>query len=252
MVPPYSGREVRHRSPASIVSEIGHCVDKYDIRWFYFFADTFTVSKENLIGLCRGVLEEGLKISFFGNARVDTVDDEMAGWLSEAGCQVLSFGVESGNDETLRRIGKRITTRQTREAIKVCRRHGIASNAFVVLGFPWERREDVLATIDFIFRLDPDFAQFLVPIPIPGTPMHELYRKRYPHLADWQSVASFENFTSSAVRTEDLTAEELDAIRKKAATRFYLRPRKVLSTLRRQGFSTALRAGPILLNRLLG
>jgi len=251
VVPPYSGRRPRHRSPGSILREMRHLIDKYGLKWFYLFADTFTLDRKRVIELSRSIVDSGIKVNLFGNARVDTIDDEVAASLSEAGCRILSFGVESGSDETLKRIRKGITTQQTREAIRICRDHGIATNAFVVLGFPWERRGDVERTIGFVFDLDPDFVQFLVPIPIPGTPMHSLYTEKYPHLVDWESASAFENFTSSAVRTEDMTAEDLDLLRKRALTRFYLRPRKIISTARREGLHTLFRAAPIFINRVL-
>jgi anaerobic magnesium-protoporphyrin IX monomethyl ester cyclase len=247
IAPKYYGRKLRFRSVESIIDEMEECIEKYKIHWFYFFSDTFTLKKEQIIDLCKEILDKNLNIHFWGNSRVDTIDEEMAKYLKKAGCESLSFGIESGNPETLEKLKKGITLEDTNKAIKLCKEYGIESNAFVIVGFPWEDKEMILNTINFVKKLDPDFAQFLTPIPFPSTELYEICKKE--NLIVNPNV--FDNYQTCVVKTLDLSSEEIRRIVKKAHLRFYIRPKKIFSLLRKEKLLTLLRAGvPILINRL--
>ena len=247
IAPKYYGRKERFRSVESIIKEIEECVKKYEIHWFYFFSDTFTRKREQIIDLCKEIIDRDLNIHFWGNSRVDTIDEEMAKYLKEAGCESLSFGIESGNPETLERIKKRITTEESKNAIRICKEYGIVSNAFVIVGFPWENKEMIMNTINFVKKLDPDFAQFVTPIPFPSTELYEISKKE--NLIVNPDV--FDNYQTCVVKTHDLSSEELRKIVKNAHLRFYIRPRKIYSLLQKERLATHLRAGvPILIHRL--
>ena len=106
---PVSGAKVRKRSAENIIEEIRECVEKYGITNFLFWSDIFNIDREWVMDLCQKIIDSGLKITWSANTRADTADEEMAYKMYEAGCRLVSIGVESGSQEMLDKIGKRIT-----------------------------------------------------------------------------------------------------------------------------------------------
>ncbi len=227
----FSGRSVRVRSPGNVIGEIRQCVEQFGIREFYFNADTFTWHKDWAIELCRAILEAGLRIRWGCNSRVDTVDAELLEWMKKAGCWVIGFGVETGSEETLRLIRKdpTLTLAHAEEAVRLCQEAGVRSHAFMVFGFPWETREHIEQTVEFVRKLDPDFFDLNIATPLPGTPLWKMIEKE----GLWEG--SDASYGRAATRTRTLSAKELTRLRRRALWRLYLRPRYIARTLRNAG-----------------
>jgi radical SAM superfamily enzyme YgiQ (UPF0313 family) len=227
-----SGNLPRLRSPENIVRELRECVETYQIRNFFFRADTFTLKKDWVKQICAAIIETKLDIAWVCNSRVDTVDAEVLLLMKQSGCWLISFGIESGSEQCLREMRKGITLEQARSAISTCREVGIKTFCFYVIGLPWDDRESIRQTSDFAIELDSDFVEFHATTPFPGT---ELYRIV---MAEGLWAETDDKGSSSdrpQVRTRHLTAGEVDALRRKALLRFYLRPSYVLRTLRAAG-----------------
>src|SRR5208283_4131656 len=106
------GRRVRYRSPANMVAEIEEAIGKYHIREFMFYDDTFTLNRKRILEFCQAVIDRRLDIRFYAQARVDTIDVEIVRKLKAAGCFAMAIGVESGNEEILKTMGKTLTKDQ--------------------------------------------------------------------------------------------------------------------------------------------
>jgi len=226
-VPALTGTNVRFRSPASVVDELEHCVKEHGIREFLFHADTFTLKKTWVIELCQLILDRGLDIRWGCNSRVDTIDAVRLQWMKKAGCWVVGFGVESGNDESLKKMKKRATAAQAMEAVRLCREHDIRSHAFFAFGFPWDTEETIKEMIDFAAELDPDFFDFNVAFPLPGTELDRLVTEKGLIIKDRLRNGGY---AVGAVSTETLTADELEKWRRKALWKMYLRPHYIVRT----------------------
>ena len=77
--------------------ELWH-LNELGIHNIHMYADLFTVSREQVVELCRRINSEGLKIRWTCNSRVDYVDEEMLQLMGQAGCWMISWGIESGNE----------------------------------------------------------------------------------------------------------------------------------------------------------
>jgi radical SAM superfamily enzyme YgiQ (UPF0313 family) len=225
-------RVVRFRSAQSIVGELRECIETFGIRHFLFHADTFTLRRQWVVELCQAILDAGLSIEWAANSRVDTIDEERLGWMRRAGCRIVGFGVETGNDEHLRLMGKYATADNARRAIRLCREYGIKSHAFFVLGFPWDTEESIRDTVEFALELNPDFFDFNLVYPIPGTPLY--YMVTEEGLCDIQRL-NRGGYSVAAVRTRTVSADRLEQLRRRALWRLYLRSGYVIRTLRGAG-----------------
>lgn len=226
-VPAMTGAKVRYRSPENVVAELEECIQKYGIREFLFHADTFTLNKRWVIELCSLIVKKRLDIRWGCNSRVDSIDEERLIWMKRAGCWVVGFGVESGNDEHLSAMKKGATADQARAAIRLCRKHGVRSHAFFVFGFPWDTHESICELVNFAKELDPDFFDFNVAFPLPGTELDRLVSQKGLVVRERLRCGGY---AVGAVSSETLSAQELEKWRKRALWKMYLRPRYIART----------------------
>ncbi len=103
---------------------------------------------------------------------MDTVNPEMLRKMKEAGCTALLYGVESGVQDILDRIKKKITLEQAKEAIRMTTEVGINVQATFILGLPGETRETLSQTLRFAQELG-TFYGLHVLAPFPGTEVRE-------------------------------------------------------------------------------
>ncbi|MBM3250103.1 MAG: radical SAM protein [Candidatus Omnitrophica bacterium] len=223
-----NGDKVRTRSPARIADEIEECVKRHKIRNFFFRADTFTLDKQWVIGLCREIVRRNLKVRWGTNSRVDSIDEEMLAWMKKSGCWILGFGIESGDQDTLNKINKQATLEDARRAVRLCRRHRIKTYLLFIIGFPWEDKARVHKTIAFSKELKGDFVDFNIAYPLPGTAFYEMAKTL--GLFREEEMASG-NYIKPIVRTGYHTTEELSRLRRKAILSFYCRPAYVMQRL---------------------
>ena len=227
---PVSGAKVRRRSPDNIIEEIKECIDKYGITNFIFWSDVFNADKEWVMELCDKIIENELDITWSANTRADTADEEMAYKMYDAGCRLVSIGVESGSQEILNNIGKRITLDDVRLTVKIFKRAGIKIYNYFVIGLPWDDEDTIEDTIEFAIELDSDFISFYTATPLPGTKFYE-YAKENNLINSDTSFKSAYYYPS--VGTHYLSKERVFELHKKAIRRFYLRPGYILRTLLR-------------------
>ncbi len=225
----YYGKKQRIRSPENILEEIREIVNKYKIYDIGMWSDTFTFNKEQVIGTAKGIIREGLKINWFCNSRVDTIDEEMIKLMADSGCKVITFGVESLDENILRNIRKNISLEQVKKAVELCRKHRIESQLHLIFGLPGETRETMDKTIKEVIKLDPDYAQFYCAVPFPGTEFRDyVIDKGYFKDADWSEY----EINKALVSYPGLSKEDIQNARKKAYRRFYLRPKYIWKKMR--------------------
>jgi anaerobic magnesium-protoporphyrin IX monomethyl ester cyclase len=210
----------RSRSIANILDEIEQLCDHVHRPYVIFRDPLFTEQRERVVGLCREIQARGLNFTFEAETRLDRLDVELLDTLHAAGFRAMSFGVESLDPATLRKSGRRpIPEAHQRRIIEHCRKLGIVTAAFYVLGFLQDDWNSVSATIDYSTELGSTFAQFKILTPYPGTPM---FKQLEPLLTetDWEK---FDGYTPT-FRHPNLTERELRFLLGAAYTRFYMRP----------------------------
>jgi anaerobic magnesium-protoporphyrin IX monomethyl ester cyclase len=225
---------VRQRSVESVIAELKECVSRYGIREFLFHGDTFTINKKWLLSLCDAIVAEKLDIHWGCNSRVDTMDDERAAALKRAGCWVVAFGVESGDAEMLVKMRKNATLEQARDAVACCKRAGLRVHTFLVIGLPWETPDTLQRTYDFVRELDPDFFDFNIATPLPGTELHEIAVRENLFEAGYDP--SRVGYAHGSMKTlGGMTSADLGVWRREHLLKMYLRPRYVVRMLARAG-----------------
>ncbi|MFH0794825.1 MAG: radical SAM protein [bacterium] len=246
------GREIRTRSPEHVHGELTDLAERLGIRNVVFMTDSLTLNRQWARKFFHMLIEKGPRITWICNSRVDVVDKEMLRLMKEAGCKLISYGVESGNQEVLNATKKQITLEQSERAIKNTRDAGILSMAYFILGLPGETPDTINETIAFAKKIDPDYVNFHVATPFPGTELYDLaLEKQWIASDNWDD---FEEEGSAVMRTDDLSPEDLKAAQRRAMREFYLRPRQIARELGRlrsfAQFRAKLNAGVSILRTL--
>lgn len=225
---PVSGAKVRVRSVENIVEEIRECVNKYGIKDFLFWSDIFNQDREWVLDLCEAIIDSGLKITWAANTRADTADEEMAEFMYDAGCRLVSIGVESGSQFILDKIGKKTTIDQVIDTVKIFKKTKIKIYNYFVIGLPWDTEDTIEETIDFAILLNSDFVSFYTATPLPGTRFYK-FAKENNLLRD---NMSFEGaYYQPVINTLCLSKERVFELHKQAIKRFYLRPRYIIKAI---------------------
>ncbi len=129
------GFKVRYRDPVLVVDEI-ESILAMGFERINIADDLFTANKNRVKVLCEEILNRNIKFGWSAFARVDTVDEETLGIMKKTGCDAVSFGIESGNPEMLKRVKKRITLDQARQAVAACKKVGMIAHASFMVGLP--------------------------------------------------------------------------------------------------------------------
>ena len=178
------GGSYRERSPGNVVDEIEAALGLgYDR--ISFADDVFTMKKDRVIAMCREIRRRGLVFNWECLGRVDALDHPTAVEMRAAGCTRIFFGIESGSEEILELMRKKITTAQAVLAVDAARRAGLQVGAFFILCYPGDSTETVLETLRFATRLPVDYLGLSMPYPLPGT---DLYLRTHDQITRvWRS-----------------------------------------------------------------
>jgi anaerobic magnesium-protoporphyrin IX monomethyl ester cyclase len=159
----------RLRSPKLIMEELWQ-LKKLGINNIHMYADLFTVNRDQVADLCQRMIAENINLKWTCNSRVDFVDEEMLKLMGQAGCWLISWGIESGNEQILKHARKGAYPDKAERALLWAKKAGIKNWGYFIIGLPGETEETIQETIAFSKKLPLDIALFHVAAPYPGTP----------------------------------------------------------------------------------
>jgi anaerobic magnesium-protoporphyrin IX monomethyl ester cyclase len=237
---------VRLHSPERIMKELWQLHD-LGIHNIHMYADLFTVNREQVIGLCERIIEEKLPIRWTCNSRVDYVDEEMLQWMGRAGCWMISWGIESGNEQILKRAAKGADPKKAKRALGWAKKAGIKNWGYFIIGLPGETVETIRETIDLAKQLPLDIALFHIAAPYPGTPFFfdVVENGWFREGTRWEEV---DMDKGTVLQYENLSAEDLMYWQRRAFREWALRPGPAMTYLKmlltdRHTFKQAVRVG---------
>lgn len=166
----------RARSPENIIAELQALIQQYpQIKSFLFYDDNFTLNPQRVIKLCRLLIQNGLNhYQWNCLARVDQVNQEMLKLMKRAGCQKISYGIESGSPQILKNINKHLNLETACQAIRATKQAGIEALAFFMIGNPGETRATIKESIKFAQKLNPTSTLWGITQIYPGTGLAQI------------------------------------------------------------------------------
>lgn len=227
------GRKFRSRKAEGIVEEWAHMVREFGIKEITISDDAFTTDAKRVHEVCDLLIKRGLTVPWTcsNGIRVNTATIDVLKHMKEAGCYRVAFGIENGDQEVLEAIGKKITLKQVEDAVNNARKVGIKTTGFFMLGGPWDDMRSMQKTIDFAVKVQPDYAQFSIATPYPGSELFDIVRRDGKLLvSEWGRYDIYETEVYFEMPGR-FTREEVLLMHKKAYRSFYLNPRTVMRKL---------------------
>jgi len=168
----------RNRSPSSVIEEIRRNIEKYHVNYINFWDDLSFASAHQVDKLCDEILKSGLKFKWSASIRVDlfsranlSQEDsfKVAEKMRKAGCYTCGFSLESGNQEILEMMNKKIEATAFADTVTILRHAEIICNTSVVFGYPIETKKTIQETFAMCLKAEvyPSIG-FLLPLPATG------------------------------------------------------------------------------------
>ena len=221
------GSRIRLRSVDNVIAEIDELEARTGLRSSWFQDETFGVNPRWTNDLLDRLIERNRRRGYVwqwkANSRANLADRTLYRKMKLAGCKMLDFGIESGNEEILRRIHKNITLQQARTAIAAARDAGLRTNAFFIIGHPGETWHTALQTVRFAPLCGADTIAVGVMVPYPGTEIWEMARRKewgYRILTrNWQL---YDKYFGNALASHNLTHKEMEFLQSLTYLSFYI------------------------------
>jgi anaerobic magnesium-protoporphyrin IX monomethyl ester cyclase len=176
----FFGRGWRYRGAESVLAELDEIHNRYGFRAVAFLDDNFTLLPERVEKIADGIIDRGYGLKLWNFSRVDTIihNPDMVKKLARAGSRTIYLGIESGNEESLKSLGKRTTVADVERAVCLLKENNIEVFGSYIIGNLGEDRDHVERTVDLAIRLDTGIAQFSILTPYPGTQLYQDIKDR--------------------------------------------------------------------------
>jgi anaerobic magnesium-protoporphyrin IX monomethyl ester cyclase len=218
------GAKFRARSPKNVVDELVWLRDEYGAEGVSFHDDTLTLDKKRIVDICDEIISRKAVIPWGCQTRVDTVSKEILAKMHKAGCNEVSFGVESGCQRILDAVHKKVSIEQAERAIKWAKDEGLFVAVSTIIGYPGETVESMQQTADLMRRIEPDDAWLCIATPYPGTELRALVeRNGWKMTNDWTKY----NTMNPIFENPTVDSGEYSKMRRKFYNSFYT-PKYVL------------------------
>ncbi|MBM4310790.1 MAG: B12-binding domain-containing radical SAM protein [Deltaproteobacteria bacterium] len=163
------GRSIRTHSADYVLDMLAELVQSRGLSALAFKDETFTADRTRTLALCRGMRERGLNIAWSCDTRADVLDAELLHAMRSAGCRRISLGVESADEEILRKLNKKISPAQVQAATRLARSVGLSVRYYMIAGSPGETMASVQRSLDFVRAAGPNEVIFNPFTLLPGT-----------------------------------------------------------------------------------
>jgi len=180
----------RFRSPEDVLDELCE-VRRRGVRDVEICDDSFTVNRARVVKIFELMCRERLGMRFRIKSRVNVVDRDLLKLAKRAGVYQIAYGMESGVQEILDRMNKRIKVSQIAEACRLTKQAGIMCHGSFVIGYPGETPDTIKRTLDFVVATKPSTVNFVPLIPFPQTTVYEEAKSEGMLVGDWRADSDY-------------------------------------------------------------
>lgn len=170
-----NGKKVRRRDVQLFLDEVQWLIDERGMEDLHICDEIFTIDKERTHEILDGMLEMGFgdRYTFHAQTHVRCIDQPLMEKIARAGCTFLGFGMETGDPEVLKQMGKGTNLDVMHQAVALSHETGVELGTFFILGQPDESLKSAWNTVKLAVRCNPRTPIFGVMVPYPGTKIWE-------------------------------------------------------------------------------
>jgi anaerobic magnesium-protoporphyrin IX monomethyl ester cyclase len=215
------GHRWRGRSPENVVDEMEHLIDNYGIQELHFTDDSMSANKKRMDAICDEIINRDIDIKWTtpNGIAIWSLDERLLLKMKKSGAYRLTFGIESGNNDTQKFIRKNLNLEKAKRLIEYCRRIGVWTICTHIIGFPFETREEMEDTMRFAMDSNPDFATFYLLMPFLGTELHDILKREGLLEIDNNDLRS--SLCGTGCASKYFTEDELKKIQIEFYSRFF-------------------------------
>lgn len=215
------GKKFRARSPEHVLSEMRLLHYQYGIREFMIEDDIFNFDMDRAKRICDSIVEDGMRISMqFGNGvRLERLDEELVRKLAQAGTHYMAIAVESASPRVQSISRKYLKHYLLPDVLAWCRKYGVRTMGFFMIGFPSETVEEIRMTIRYACRTDFDEALFSIVVPYAGTELSRQIERL--GMAD-RSLGAADPHEVARIRSDQFDFATLKRLQRTAYLLFFL------------------------------
>lgn len=180
------GQSYRRRSVQSVCDELQEIQKKYNPDTIWFVDDVFTVSHKWLGEFAFEIQKRNLNIKYECITRADRMSDAVIDDLKRSGCYRVWIGAESGSQEVIDNMDRRVDVKIVQEMLVKARNAGIETGTFIMLGYPGETQEDIVKTIDHLVASNPTHFTITIAYPIKGTGLYDQVKNSFTKELNWE------------------------------------------------------------------
>ena len=229
-----AGTGARRRSPQKVIEEIKDCVNKYGIKEISFWDDTMSYHKKWMREFLDLLIKENLDLVWSCYAAVNTVDKEILKLMRKAGCWNIFYGYETAIEELAENIQtnrKNKNFDRMKQVAKWTKEAGIEVRGSFLIGLPGETPELAKRTVQNAIELDPDYAQFTLVCPYPGTKLaKEIEEGKWGKFIT-RDLEEYQCWNVTWLPDGYKNPKELKDMERYAFRKFYLRPSYILKRI---------------------
>ena len=208
----------RYNSALYIYEHMKYLREKFGVRHINIYDDLFTANRQRIVELCEKLSSYPLGINFNCAVRVGYTDDDLLKMLKDAGCLMVSLGIESADPQMLARHKAGVSLDEVRDTIRRIQAQGLRAKGLFMMGLPGETEESIHQTSDFIISLGLDDMNMAKFTPFPGAPLWTTIREEGTFNEDWRLMNCL-NFVF--VPKGIASKERLDQLYNDHVKRFY-------------------------------
>ena len=229
-----AGTGARRRSPQKVIEEIKDCVERFGIKEISFWDDTMSYHKKWMKEFLELLIKENLDLVWSCYAAVNTVDKEILKLMRRAGCWNIFYGYETAIDELAENIQtnrKNKNFERMKQVAKWTKEVGIEVRGSFLIGLPGETPELAKQTVQNAIELDPDYAQFTLVCPYPGTKLaKEIEQGKWGKFIT-RDLEEYQCWNVTWLPDGYKNPKELKDMERYAFRKFYLRPGYILKRI---------------------
>jgi anaerobic magnesium-protoporphyrin IX monomethyl ester cyclase len=207
------GNRMTYRSVDNIIEELKQLKEVYGTKHIIFLDDCFTLVRKRIIELCNRIIDEKIDMTYWIDTRCDKIDEELLELMKKAGLDFIVFGVESGNQDVLNRINKKLKIEDIRNAFQLVNKVGIESKCNMMIGHLDETEEEIWDTINLAKELKATKSSFYKVIPLPGSKLYDDCLERKLIIGDESEFETMAWYKSPPIISK-VTKERLEELQK--------------------------------------
>jgi len=225
------------RSIKSVVDEMEHIVEKYNVRHFMVLDDVLTLVRKRTVEFCNEIINRNLNITFEGSTRANLLDEELVALMKKAGLSRLSFGLETVDEDMRKTMNKKVPLEAYTQSNALLNKYNVEALNSVMIGLPGETEENVWKTLNFLSKSkEVKQANFAIATPYPGTKFHEMAEKGEGGMKLLSNnFSEYKRYGQAVTKVNNLGPEDLVRLQNEGFVSIYSKYWRWLPVLRRHG-----------------